>query len=153
MGRFPHSRISSKLPFLLCIKKWCQNCQILAMKPLACVLRLNFISSWSPKSKYYISTLSWEPIQNDDAENYYIFVITDAKYFTTQFVNKESLLVSIVEFGIQMFSLHVLLAAYNACHACTRSFQVLPSPTDWQSSFIDKQMAWNLLFWGGDWLM
>ena len=34
------------------------------MKPLACVLRLNFISPWSPKSKYYISTLSWEPIQN-----------------------------------------------------------------------------------------
>ena len=64
MGRFPHSRISSKLPFLLCIKKWCQNCQILAMKPLACVLRLNFISPCSPKSKYYISTLSWEPIQN-----------------------------------------------------------------------------------------
>ena len=38
----------------------------------------------------------------------YICVITDTKYFTTQFVNKESLLVSIVEFGIQMFSLHVL---------------------------------------------
>ena len=60
----------------------------------------------------------------------YIFVITDAKYFMTQFVNKESLLVSIVEFGIQMFSLHVLHPAYNACHAYTRSFQVLTSPTD-----------------------
>ena len=56
---------------------------------------------------------------------------------------------SIVEFGIQMFSLHVLLAAYNACHACTRSFQVLPSPTDWHLSLIDKQMVRNLLFWGG----
>ena len=78
-----------------------------------------------------------------------IFVITDGKYFTTQFVNKESLLVSIVEFGIQMFSLHVLLAAYNACHACTRSFQVLPSPTDWHLSLIDKQMVRNLLFLGG----
>ena len=84
-----------------------------------------------------------------DTENHYIFVITDAKYFTTQFVNKESLLLSIVEFGIQMFSLHVLLAAYNACRACTRSFQVLPSPTDWHSSLIDKQMVRNLLFFGG----
>ena len=83
----------------------------------------------------------------------YIFVITDAKYFMTQFVNKESLLVSIVEFGIQMFSLHVLLAAYNACRACTRSFQVLPSPTDWHLSLIDKQMVRNLLFFGGKGLM
>ena len=80
---------------------------------------------------------------------HYIFVITDAKYFTTQFVNKESLLVSIVEFGIQMFSLHVLLVAYNACRACTRSFQVLPSPTDWHLSLIDKQMVQNFLFGGG----
>ena len=89
----------------------------------------------------------------NDTENYYIFVITDAKYFTTQFVNKESLLLSIVEFGIQMFSLHVLHAAYNACHACTRSFQVLPSPTDWHSSLIDKQMVRNLLLFGREGLM
>ena len=145
MGRFPHNRISLKLPFLLCIKKWCQNCQILAMKPLACILRLNCISLRSPKSKYYIFTLSWKPIQNAwHWDTIFLWLQMQILYNS---ICKQGEFISVYSW---IWNPDVQFACAACCVQCLSCMHKIFS-----SSAIPYRLAlefdWqaNLLFWGG----